>query len=90
MNRINVENGKYTFVKHDQFIEILRHGEQWHKQSFAYAALVGIMAELDAARVVLRAARELGDDTPSEIKNALDQHGKLIGDRELPSKWTET
>ncbi len=86
---VRVANGKYTFIKHELAIEILRHGERWHSQSNAYNALTSMMAELDAARVVLQAARVLGDNAPPEIKRALELHRSLVDDNELPTEWTK-
>lgn len=87
-DRVKVGGGKYTYVKDPiGVIHILRHGEPWHVQANAFNALSGIMAELDAARVVLEAARLLGDDAPIEIKRALERHRALVDDRELPSEW---
>ena len=87
--KIRVDNGKYTFVKSFETgtIQILRHGEPWHEQGDAFNALVSLMAELDAARVVLDAARLLSDDAPIEIKRALERHRALVDDREVPSAW---
>lgn len=87
--KIHVDNGKYTFsiARPGIAIEIRRHGESWHRQEDAYNALHSIMAELDAARVVLQAARDLGDGAPAEIKRALERHRALVDDREAPSEW---
>lgn len=85
--KINVDSGKYTFVKNGPVIEILRYGEPWHEQETAFNALVSIMSELDAARVVLQAARSLGDDAPVEIKDAMRHHRSLVGDYQNPSDW---
>lgn len=86
--RVRVSNGKYTFVHDPLRVEILRYGEPWHMQQEAANALHSIMAELDAARVVLAAARDLGDDAPVEIKDALARHRALVDDRERPSAWS--
>ena len=43
--------------------------------------------ELDAARVVIAAARDLGDEAPREIKQAIEQHRALVDDRQRPSDW---
>lgn len=86
--RVKVEGGKYEFVKDPiGTIHVLRYGERWHAQKDAFNAIAGIMTELDAARVVLEAARLLGDDAPLEIKRALERHSHLVGDREPPSEW---
>ena len=90
---VRVDNGKYTFVKvfETTTIEILRHGEPWHAQGDAFNAIMSLMTELDAARVVIdgarRAAARLGDDVPIEIKDALEKHCGLVDDHEMPSVW---
>lgn len=85
--RVRVGNGKYTFVVDALEIEVLRHDEPWHRQAQAFNALLSLMVELDAARIVLKAARDLGDDAPREIKDALEHHHKLVDDFENPSPW---
>jgi hypothetical protein len=86
---VRVSSGKYTFVRvfKTTRIEILRGGETWHEQGEAFNAIASMMAELDAARVVLDAARLLGEDAPIEIKRALERHRALVDDCELPSEW---
>lgn len=86
--QVNVSNGKYTFVASIGSIEILRHGEAWHAQLAAFNAIASIMAELDAARVVIAACRRLGDKAPQEIQEALEKHQSLVDDHQLPSEWT--
>ena len=88
--KVRVDNGKYTFEKvfKTGVIRILRHGEPWHEQSDAGNALASVMAELDAARVVLDAARALGEAAPIKIQRALKQHRALVDDREPPSEWS--
>lgn len=85
--KVCVSSGKYTFVREMATIQILRGGEPWHEQRDAFNAIASMMAELDAARVVIDAARKLGDDAPIEIKIALEKHRALVDDRELPSEW---
>lgn len=89
---VRVDGGKYTFVNRLGEIQILRHGEPWHEQTAAGNALASIMAELDAARVVVAAARALEADglesAPIRYLNeALARHDALVGDREPPSDW---
>lgn len=87
---IHVNDRKYTFVKDGLVIKILRYGEEWHQQSEAFNALTSIMCELDAARVVLAAARalEAAGDAPMALREALTKHARLVGDCELPSEWS--
>lgn len=94
---VRVDSGKYTFVKRldKTAIEILRHGEPWHEQSNAFNALASIMAELDAARVVVTAARSLLSHEPIDVQAsrgstlaiAFIAHRSLVDDREPPSDW---
>lgn len=98
-HRVRVDSGKYTFVvpADDYRVSILRYGEPWHgPQSEASNALHAIMCELDAARVVVQAFRDLvvpGNDRLStregfnRITDALALHDSLTSDREPPSAW---
>lgn len=95
-HRINVARGKYTFVvpADDYRVSILRYGEPWHgPQSEASNALHSIMFELDAARVVVQAARQCVEalgaprHVPAGLVDALALHDRLTGDREPPSPW---
>ncbi len=97
-HRVSVEGGKYTFVvpADDYRVNILRYGKSWHgPQGEASNALHAIMMELDAARVVVQAAREAQKRHPSMfdfdpddlIVDALKLHESLTSDREPPSAW---
>jgi hypothetical protein len=92
--RVFVNNGKYTFVipSDDYRVSILRYGAPWHgPQGEATSALRSIMAELDAARVVVKAARDaaskLGQLCPTVIHEAVALHDRLVDDHEPPSAW---
>lgn len=85
--KIRTDNGKYTFVKQGITIEILRHGEPWTCAE-PFNAIASLMAELDAARVVLEVARLLGDEAPAPLRLALQRHAALVDDREPPSEWS--
>lgn len=96
-HRVSVDSGKYTFVipADDWSISILRYGEPWHgPQGEASNALHAMMYELDAARVVVQAAREcigdLGALCPGSIRNAMNLHDSLVSDRTPPSAWCGT
>lgn len=103
---IRVANGKYTFVLDGMTstFSILRHGEPWHgPQGAAVNAIMSMMAELDAARVVVQAARDLANhmermlvsdlqkltdgDAFVGITRAVATHDRLVDDREPPSAW---
>lgn len=101
---VRVDSGKYTLnylvrsgtdLKWDG-ISILRHGEAFHEiVGPGFDAVHSLMCELDAARVVVAAAREAmamnvleGGLTPRQvIENALKQHEALVSDLEPPSEW---
>lgn len=87
---VRVDSGKYTFIREGISIKILRYGEEWHEQCDAFNALASIMYELDAARVIVEAARNLAkrNEAPMELYDALMKHGALVGDQEKPSEWT--
>lgn len=89
---VRVDSGKYTFVRGvGGGIEILRHGSPWHEQTEAANALSSIMAELDAARVVVTAVRTalaMGLVNSAGLTAAIKKHAALVDDREPPSEWT--
>ncbi|HVY79852.1 MAG TPA: hypothetical protein VG994_02630 [Steroidobacteraceae bacterium] len=82
--RVRTDNGKYTFDKRNAVIDILRHGEPWAQNVHNFNAIHSLMAELDAARVVIAAARQSQDPA---VQAALRQHAALVDDREPPSEW---
>lgn len=104
-HRISVNNGKYTFVVSPTIIRILRYGEPWDHQSKGQDAIHFPICELDAARVVLQAARNLVNamekmplplleklakyDEFVGITRSVDQHVRLVSDNEPPSEWTK-
>jgi len=59
-HRVKVDGGKYEFVRReDGTVDVLRGGEPWLKRCMPQIGIASAMAELDAARVVLRAVRSL-------------------------------
>jgi hypothetical protein len=91
---VNVSNGKYTFVRSLGSLRIDRGSVPWVDQVNAPNAVLSMMCELDAARVVVTAARRLvkeatmcGDPVPGALQRALERHASLVDDRELPSDW---
>lgn len=101
---VKVDNGKYEFIVRDGFrIEVLRRGDPWVAGMDAPRAVQGLMCELDAARVVIGAARALVkcmESMPMELATqlakyddvvglvrALTRHSGLVDDREPPSVW---
>jgi hypothetical protein len=91
--KINVSSGKYTFVqRHVLYIDVLRGGDTWVTDLEASNAINAMMCELDAARVVLAAARQLILETGCDwgpIGQALKKHDALVDDHEQPSEWTK-
>lgn len=96
--RVSVENGKYTMVENLGYkIDILRYGEPWITDITGSKALGTMMSELDAARVVLQAARNWRTamsgpmheqaDADQALCAALELHDQLVDDREPPSAW---
>lgn len=88
---VRVDNGKYTFRKAGLAIEVDRHDRRgWVTLHDGTNALSSMMSELDAARVVIAAARSLvkRGEAPPALVNALELHGRLVDDREHPSEWT--
>lgn len=87
--KVRVENGKYTFVMKPAGLSICRHGESWGYLANCSNAVHSMMCELDAARVVVAAARSLEKhgEAPASLKQALRLHEALVGDNEHPSEW---
>jgi gamma-glutamyltranspeptidase len=100
---VRVEGGKYTFYSYLGFIvDIARHGDDWLKNIDGPKAINQMMYELDAARVVLAAARSViamrgrTEIDFKEIMSAVEalvesvrKHDALVDDREPPSEWTK-
>ncbi|HET9893169.1 MAG TPA: hypothetical protein VFQ42_22015 [Mycobacterium sp.] len=93
-HRVSVDSGKYTFVisADDYRVNILRHGQPWIFNADGANALHSIMCELDAARVVVKAARECiaafgMRGYPSGLVDALELHDRLVDDSQPPSAW---
>jgi hypothetical protein len=93
--RVSVSNGKYTFVKPKDYhkVHILRYDEPWVHDLNGSNALLSMMFELDAARVVLAAVRANvkqinGTDAyPAWAVDALALHDRLVDDHQPPSDW---
>lgn len=105
-HRVRVENGKYELILSDGWkLDILRGNEPWVENITASKCLHGVMCELDAARVVLGAARALAkcmETMPMELAKqlakyddvvglvrALTRHSGLVDDNEPPSVWAK-
>ena len=85
---VHVSNRKYTFAKLGLVIDVKRGGEQWVTLHDGFNAIVSLMCELDAARVVLEALRSVSlNNVPTEVAQALALHDRLVDDREPPSTW---
>ena len=89
-HRVRVDSGKYEFVQRAGHVEILRDGSPWGRTDYP-KAIGSLMAELDAARVVLKKVRELSASwragAQTMLEEALRTHDSLVDDREPPSPW---
>lgn len=95
--RIKVDSGKYEFVQQGgSRIDVLRHGQPWVQNLDATNAIYSLMAELDAARLVLEAARKCvalgaaGLGPIEDLGEALDVHTRLVTDDNPPSPWARS
>lgn len=96
--KINVDDGKYTFQTAEDGcgVDVLRYGKPWIESATGSNAIHAMMYELDAARLVVQAARQIVDpegdiaDVVEFLRAALKRHSRLVDDRELPSEWTLT
>lgn len=104
-HKVSVDNGKYTFVNRNGLIIDLCYGSNnlMVMEYDAPEAIAEMMRELDAARVVVKAARELADSfenmplplaewlaeykAPVRLIRALNRHDALTSDRTPPSAW---
>ncbi|HEU4726486.1 MAG TPA: hypothetical protein VFT22_01295 [Kofleriaceae bacterium] len=89
---MSVDSGKYTFIRReDGTIDVLRHGEPWLQRCMPQGGIQSLMFELDAARVVVQAAREAVDAPTLRrkefLQHALAHHDRLVDDRTPPSEW---
>jgi hypothetical protein len=94
--RIKVDSGKYTFIQSSGGrIDILRHDQPWIQNVDGANAIFSLMAELDAARLVLEEARKCvashveGLSPIAGLRNALDAHARLVSDTTPPSPWAK-
>lgn len=99
-HRVKVDNGKYEFIQRGGFkVDILRHRKPWVEDITASKAIGSMMAELDAARVVLEAARDFvfiaqvngrGGEVLALVR-ALAAHDACVGDRQpKPTEWARS
>lgn len=94
----HVKVDKYEFILHDGWdLEILRGGARWMSGDMTgpgSKAIHAMMCELDAARVVVAADRDLvgaiGERSNGPIGEALRLHDALVGEGGAPSDWTKT
>lgn len=96
-HRVAVDNGKYTFIlRGGCHLDVDRYDKPWVHDLDAVNAIHSMMAELDAARVVLEAARRLegvtGEalfDARIQLSAAIVLHDNLVSDRTPPSIWAK-
>lgn len=97
---IAVDSGKYKFVQRGGFtIDILRHGQPWIEDITGSKAIGSMMYEIDAARVVLEAARQVvavetangrGDSVKALVR-ALATHDACVGpEQPSPTEWARS
>lgn len=91
-HRVRVENGKYTFVRSNGYILDVFRGHEPHAMDVQPSkAIMAMMAELDAARVVMAAVRIAiscdPDGTAKGLHKAMEIYNGLVDDREPPSAW---
>lgn len=97
-HKVKIDNGKYEFILHDGWdLEVRRGGVPWiggeGEQSLPGSkAIHAMMRELDAARLVVAAARETESDYDDgyRVSQALKLHDSLVGEGGKPSDWTKT
>lgn len=81
---LKVANGKYTFCKNTIHWWIDRYGDDWiGKRQDGMNAIHSLMAELEAARVVLGSARRTVAAAPDSLalmplREALATHDSLV------------
>ena len=94
---VKVDNGKYEFRAHAGFIGVLRHGKPWIDSIDGGDAIMSMMAELDASRLVLECVSTLitepltepfdSDDMRCMLRDVLARHKALVGQPMKPSPW---
>lgn len=88
-HRVRVDNGKYEFVMRDgNDFDIIAYDPSAPARDAVHA----MMCDLDAARVVVQAARKCVEadfppSLPAGLAAALALHDRLTDDREPPSAW---
>lgn len=97
-HRVSVQYGVYTFVDTGRQINVLRQGQPWEVNLSGSAAILPMMCELDAARVVLKEVRSLvssgacnesKDGVIWRLRRVLEHHAALCGDNTEPSEWCD-
>ena len=93
-HRVKVDGGKYEFVE-GYVISVLRHGKPYVDDLAAPNAIAAMMAELDAARLVLEWVSDFvvvetlngrgGGLAP--LRQVLARHEALVGQPMKPSPW---
>lgn len=97
-HRVSIDNGKYTFVIPDDDCRwtVFRDGDvvPWQGPHWqAFNAVQAMMFELDAARVVVAAARAAlkirceGLMPSGAVEQALERHDRLVSSNDGPSEW---
>lgn len=101
--KIKVHNGKYEFDASEWRLRVRRYGDDWMPDMPGKNAVISMMQELDAARLVVQAVRKLSDrmeTLPIAVVNwiakhdefvgltrAIAHHDRLVTSHEPPSEW---
>lgn len=95
IHRVACDGGRYTLTcSATGRVGIMRHSQPWVYYVAGASAIACLMAELDAARVVLAAARAVvhpdcpARDIVPRLERAIAEHDALVDDQQEPSAWT--
>lgn len=87
--KIKVHNGKYEFDASEWRLRVRRYGDDWIQDMPGTNAVISLMQELDAARVVVQAVRKLCAEgrAAAPLRGVLAHHDRLVASNEPPSEW---
>lgn len=89
--KIKTHNGKYEFDASEWHLKVRRYGDDWIPDMPGTNAVISLMQELDAARLVVQAVRGLCAEwragAQSRLEHALAHHDRLVTSHEPPSEW---
>lgn len=87
--KIKVHNGKYEFDASDWNLGVRRYGDDWIPDMPGKNAVISMMQELDAARLVVQAVRRLCAEgrAVAPLRSVIAHHDRLVTSNEPPSEW---